>query len=122
MFCGYDAKAKFGLIDYDASLIEMWEKPKELRRVWNLAVMSALNNEQISWEDLSDFKKPYTEGKEFKQFMNAHQGHDSEVRAEIAKEAAKKKAERKKEALLAKMKEKQSAQPTRSQTNAKAIE
>lgn len=42
MFAGYDAKAKYGLINYDSTLIEMWEKPKELRRVWNLAIMSTL--------------------------------------------------------------------------------
>jgi hypothetical protein len=52
MFTGYDAKAKFGMINYDPSLIEMWEKPKELRRVWNLAVMSAVLSSQVSWDDI----------------------------------------------------------------------
>lgn len=44
MFCGYDAKAKWGLIDYDPSLIERWEKPKELNRIWNLAILSGLKS------------------------------------------------------------------------------
>jgi len=52
MFCGYDAKAKWGLIDYDPSLIEQWEKPKELNRVWVLAILSGLKSGQISWDDV----------------------------------------------------------------------
>ena len=66
MFTGMDFKGKFGLIDFDPSLIEQWEKPKELKRVWNLAIMSCLFGNQITWEELDSYKKDYTKGKEFR--------------------------------------------------------
>lgn len=106
MFVGFDAKSKFGLIDFDPSLIEMWEKPKELRRVWNLAIMSSLSGGQLNWDDIKEFKMDHTKGKEFKQYLALNSGHAAEVRAELALAAAKINAEKKKQALLQKKKEK----------------
>jgi hypothetical protein len=94
MFAGMDSKRLYGMIDYDPCLIERFEKPKELHRIWNLAVMSALQAGQLPWEDLASFKKPYTEGKEFKAFKAANLGHDHDLRAEIAKEKIKQKEEK----------------------------
>ena len=56
--------------------------------------MSALQAGQLTWEDLASFKKPYTEGKEFKAFKAANLGHDHDLRAEIAKEKIKQKEEK----------------------------
>lgn len=107
MFAGMDAKRLFGMIDYDPSLIEQWEKPKELHRIWTLAVMSSLIGGNVRWEELEPYRKKYTEGKEYKAFLGRDAGHESNIRSELAKEAIKKRDERKKQALLAKMKEKE---------------
>jgi len=40
------------MIDLDAALIERYEKPKELKRMWNLAVISALAEKKLSWEEI----------------------------------------------------------------------
>ena len=96
MFSGMDAKQKFGLIDYDPSLIEQWERPKELHRMWNLSVMSTLMAGNIKWEELEPYRRKYTEGKEYKAFLARDAGHESNIRSELAKEAAKKRDERKK--------------------------
>ena len=123
MFCGYDAKAKWGMIDYDPSLIERWERPKELHRVWILSIMSGIKSGQIPWEDISQYRKPYTEGKDFRRFIAINSGHESSVRAELAKEAAKKNAERKKEALIAKRKEQSRSSDTAGpSSNSRAVD
>ena len=43
-FTCYDMWVKWGIVNYDAALIEMWEKPKDLHRQWMLACLSWLSD------------------------------------------------------------------------------
>jgi hypothetical protein len=38
-------------------LLKTWEKPKKLKRTWNFAVMSAVFNNQLTWEELEPYRK-----------------------------------------------------------------
>ncbi len=53
MFYCYDNNKLYGLIDYDPALIEKWERTqRNLKRTWNLAIMSALNEGVITFNDI----------------------------------------------------------------------
>lgn len=58
MFYCYDNNKRYGLIDYDPSLIAQWEKnSRKLKRTWNLAVMAALSDKSITFNQLEIYRK-----------------------------------------------------------------
>ena len=50
----------YGYIQFEPSLIEIWEKPERAKKSWNLAIMSAIKNKYLTWEDIEPYRKDYT--------------------------------------------------------------
>ena len=71
IFYCYDNNKLYGLIDYDPSLIQKWERnDKNLRRTWNLAILSAINEKDITYDDLEVYrKKDFRQSKLWKQYL-----------------------------------------------------
>jgi len=76
---------KYGMIELDAALIERYEKPSKLRRVWSLAVMSCLYNKTLTWEEMEQYRIPYTRSKKYQKLMKQSKNHDSSLRMLRAK-------------------------------------
>ena len=58
MFYCYDNNKLYGLIDYDPTLIQRWERnPKNLKKTWNLAVMAAVSDKAITFDDLEGYRR-----------------------------------------------------------------
>jgi hypothetical protein len=57
-------------------LIERYEKPKELKRMWNLAVISALYSRKLSWEELKMYRVDYSKSGEFTGLLKRNTGHE----------------------------------------------
>jgi hypothetical protein len=106
MFAGYDVKPKFGLVDFHIGLVQKWEKPKELKRIWNLSIIHAVNANQISWAELGEFKKDFRQGAEYKRFKTRNTMIEVDKRYEQAKEDRKRKEEAKKQRLIEKLRNK----------------
>ena len=53
MFTCSNAPRIFGELDYEVGLIERIEK-RNLKRIWNIALMSAVYNKDVSWEAMYD--------------------------------------------------------------------
>ena len=85
LFTCYDAKVKYGMIELDAALIERYEKPNKLRRVWNLAVMSCLYNKTLTWDEMEQYRIPYTKSKKYQKLMKSSKNHESSLRMLRAK-------------------------------------
>ena len=85
LFTCYDARMKYGMIELDAALIERYEKPSKLRRVWSLAVMSCLYNKTLTWEEMEQYRIPYTRSKKYQKLMKQSKNHDSSLRMLRAK-------------------------------------
>ena len=71
MFYCYDNNKLYGLIDYDPSLIQRWERnEKNLKRTWNLAILSAINEKDITYDDLEVYrKKDFRQSKLWKKYL-----------------------------------------------------
>jgi hypothetical protein len=95
LFTCYDARAKYGMINLDAALIERYEKPRELKRMWNLAVISALYTKQLSWENIKQYRVGYASSGEFKSHLKRNSSHESSIRLIKAKQLKVKADERK---------------------------
>lgn len=68
----FDVHKQFGttIIPIDPGIIMHYEQPKQLKRSWNLAQMSACNGEE-SWEELDQFRIPYNKSQTYlKQYGN----------------------------------------------------
>ena len=66
MFYCHDQSKKFGLVEYYPSLVQHLERnPRQLKRTWNLAILTALSNKQISFEELKGYEKDYQKGKKW---------------------------------------------------------
>ena len=89
MFTCYDHYRKWGDYDYNAGLIEFWEKPNQLKRTWNFCIFSAVRCNCLTYEDLEPFRRKYTDSKLYKKIIK---GRDtsSEIRMIKAQELAKK--------------------------------
>jgi len=57
-------------------LIERYEKPKELTRMWNLAVIAALYSKKLSWEEIKMYRVDYSKSKEFGGLLKRNSGHE----------------------------------------------
>ena len=68
MFYCYDNNKRYGLIDYDPTLIQYWERTnRKLKRTWNMAIMAAISDNKVSWQDLEPYrKKDFRKGKKWK--------------------------------------------------------
>jgi len=86
MFAGMDMKRTFGIVDFNIGLIQKWEKPKELKRMWNLAIISGINSGQISWDDIKEFKKDFTQCQAWKKYQTKNTSHDLDRRLEDAED------------------------------------
>jgi len=84
------------MIDLDAALIERYEKPKELKRMWNLAVISALAEKKLSWEEIAQYRVDYTKSGEFSGHLSRNSDHENSLRMLKAKQLKEKAEERKK--------------------------
>lgn len=63
MFTCYDSVHHIGRVEYDPELITYWERqPKKIKNTWYLAVLFALANGAMSWEDIAPYKKTFKEG------------------------------------------------------------
>ena len=60
-----DVSLKWGEQNYNIDLITMWEKPKSLQKIWNLALMSLLYDRVVKFEDL-DLESHYKRTAEYK--------------------------------------------------------
>jgi hypothetical protein len=66
MFTCSNAPRIFGELDYEVGLIERIEK-RNLKRIWNIALMSAVFNKDINWDTMYDtYRIKYTETKAYK--------------------------------------------------------
>lgn len=66
MFTCSNAPRIFGELNYDVGLIERIEK-RNLKRIWNIALMSAVYNKDVSWGAMYDHHRiKYTETKAYK--------------------------------------------------------
>ncbi|CDW75006.1 UNKNOWN [Stylonychia lemnae] len=69
MFYCYDNNKNYGMIDYDPELIQRWEKtPRQLKRTWTMAVMSAVSDGSISWEDIKCYRVRFEDTKRWRNF------------------------------------------------------
>ncbi len=57
LFTCFDSVQSWGSNPIDHELLQTWEKPKKLKRTWNFAVMSAVFNNQLTWEELEPYRK-----------------------------------------------------------------
>ena len=75
---------KWGLVNFDGTLIESWEKPKNLHRQWNMACMSFVFNQFLKTGELKgtiDYKK----SKEYKKLYAGNTSHVAGLRLAAAK-------------------------------------
>ena len=60
MFYCYDNSMRYGLIDYDPSLISHWERSRvKLKKTWNMAVMAAISDRRITYFDLKIYEQKF---------------------------------------------------------------
>ena len=95
LFTCYDGKTKHGMFDLDTALIERYEKPKELKRMWNLALISALAEKKLKWEEIEQYRVDYSKSGQFTKHLENNSNHESSLRMLKAKQIKEKAEERK---------------------------
>ena len=93
---------KWGLINFDAGLIEMHEKPRELHKQWMMACLSWMYNDYLKTGKLTG-AIGYKESKEYKKLYANNNSHDAGLRLAAAKRLRAAAEERKKLALEKKL-------------------
>eukprot|EP00347_Sterkiella_histriomuscorum_P004744 403359274 len=78
MFYCYDNNKRYGLIDFDPELINRWERSsKNVQRTWSLAVMSAISEGTLSFEDIKQYKIDFTKWKKWEAYLQRKSHRDS---------------------------------------------
>lgn len=84
LFTCYDMWVKWGTVNFDGSLIEMHEKPRDLHRQWMMAAMSWMYNNYLKTGKLSG-AIDYKESKEYKKLYARNNSHEAGLRLAAAK-------------------------------------
>jgi len=80
VFTCYDAVHHIGLVPFDYELITFWErKHGNIKYIWYLAMLYALNQGGITAKDLAPYRKSYKESRRYKQYLARHPDHESDV-------------------------------------------
>lgn len=82
-FTCYDMWVKWGTVNFDGSLIEKFEKPKDLHRQWNLACLSWMYNYYIKKGELIGGIN-YQQSKEYKKLYANNKNHEAGLRLAAA--------------------------------------
>lgn len=78
-FTCYDMWVKWGTVNFDSSLIEMHEKPRDLHRQWMMACLSWMYNYYLKTGRLAGGIS-YKESKEYKKMYAKNNSHEASVR------------------------------------------
>jgi len=84
----------WGNVNFDGSLIEMHEKPKDLHRQWNMACMSWMYNNFLKKGKLTG-AMDYKETKEYKKLYAKNNSHEAGLRLAAAKKLRAKQEDKK---------------------------
>ena len=105
MFTCNDSSLKWGRLDYNTNLIQRWEKPRNLNRQWNLALMSLLYDRVIEI-DIEDLESHFKRSAAYKKMYGkgSHQSYEVSNRFNQAKKVKSKIEEAKMLALERKKK------------------
>lgn len=100
MFTCHGSWVQWGTVDYDHGLIERWEKPKALKRTWNLAMMYLLQNKTVKIENLN-IGSNYKKSPIYKKMMagTSEKTHQAQIRLGQAKNLQARSDENKRLAL-----------------------
>ena len=93
LFTCYDSWGKWGLIKFNANLIERWEKPRDLHRQWMMACMSWMYNNFRRTGELKG-AIDYRESKEYKKLYANNNSHEASLRLAAAKKLRAKQEEK----------------------------
>jgi hypothetical protein len=100
-------QAKYGLFTcqelddnlvIDPLLIQRWEvTDKQLRRTWNLAILSAIKEGDLKIETLGQYRNNFKDSKKFKKYLNTHPNHEQKLQEQKLFEKEKRNEKYKKE-------------------------
>ena len=93
-FTCYDMWVKWGIVNFDGSLIEMHEKPKDLHRQWMMACMSWMYNNYLKTGKLTG-AIDYKESREYKKLYAKNNSHEAGLRLAAAKKLRAKNEDKK---------------------------
>ena len=85
---------KWGTVNYDGSLIEKWEKPRDLHRQWMLACMSWIYNNYLKTGEIKG-AIDYKQSKEYKKLYAKNDSHQANLRLAAAKKIRAKQEDKK---------------------------
>ena len=72
--------SEFGSLTIDPLLIQKWEvTDKQLRKTWNLAILTAIKEGELKIETLGQYRNHFKESKKFQKYLKSHQNHEQKL-------------------------------------------
>lgn len=72
MFSCHDSKQRYNDVPFEITLIEMWEKPNQIKNQWDVAVMTGIYNDDMTHDDIAFYRKDYRQSKAWKKYVKKH--------------------------------------------------